>query len=104
MPAKYCPGSGKIRPELKQDNTANNKTTSLPNRAGGALNPACMETEHPCKASFQTSKVTEHACKVSLQTSKVTNQTSKVSDQTRKASDQTRKVSDQTRKVSDQTR
>jgi len=57
MSAKYCPGIGKIRPELKPDYTANNKTISLPNRAGGALKLACMEMEHPCKAANHASKV-----------------------------------------------
>ena len=56
MSAKNCPGPDKIWPELKQDNTANNKTKSFPNRAGGALKLACMEREHPCKAANHASK------------------------------------------------
>ena len=71
MPAKNCPGPDKIRPELKQDNTANNKTKSLLIRAGGALNLACMETEHPCKATNHTSKASLHACWTREHASKV---------------------------------
>lgn len=92
MSAKYCPGPDKIRPESKQDNTANTKPKSLTIRAGEALNLACIETEHPCKAA-------NHASKASLQTRKVTNQTSKASLHACWTKDHASKVSLQVRKV-----